>query len=72
MPERQPIWLNCMARRSSVDDELFASTTGSAIQEDLQRDESASRRRVSTTTQQPHPFAEALGLDRWRSGTLLW
>src|SRR4051812_12051674 len=39
--------------------------------EDLQRNERASWPRVSTLTQQPHPLAEALHSDRWRSGTLL-
>src|SRR5258705_13620971 len=32
----------------------------------LARNESASARRVSTLTQQPHPLAEALDSNRWR------
>jgi hypothetical protein len=53
---------------SSVDDESFGSIVGSANAEDLQRDESASIRRVRTLRHQPNFPAEALGSDRWRSG----
>jgi hypothetical protein len=57
---------------SSVDGEHLGSITGSAIPEDLQRNESDSARRVRTLKHQPNLLAEALGSDRWRSGTLLW
>jgi hypothetical protein len=59
-------------QEGSVDGESFDSVIGSAIPEDLQRNESDSARRVRSVTQQPNFLAKALGSDGWRSGTLLW